>query len=334
MKRLCRLFLVLVVASTMVVGCKAFRSISSGRVSSQGAPYELIVVCNQPEWEGVLGENIRATFSSEIPYLQQIEPKFEVLRVTNQGYTNLVTKHRNVLKCVVAPSLEQSSVVVEWDVDAAPQVVATLQGPTAESMASYVAQHHEALLQLFEGAERDRSIYFAKNFSVASLDRLIKQKFGVTMYIPQGYTLRAEGEDFVWISAEHPTASQGVVIYSYPVGSSSVKESLSLEALLAARNSFVARIPGPSDGSYMTTFTEVDSDFRAFRLEGRLWSEVRGFWEVEGDFMGGPFVSYSTIDTTTNRVFTVDFYVYSPKLGKRNFLRSLEHLLYSIEMPS
>ncbi len=78
---------------------------------------------------------------------------------------------------------------------------------------------------------------------------------------------------------------------------------------------------------------EVEPDYRLFRLNGRLWAEMRGLWNVTGDFMGGPFVSYSTIDVRTNRVLTLDCYVYSPKLGKRNFLRSVEHILYNVKFP-
>ncbi|MBQ5638933.1 MAG: DUF4837 family protein, partial [Alistipes sp.] len=47
------------------------------------------------------------------------------------------------------------------------------------------------------------------------------------------------------------------------------------------------------------------------------------------------FVSYSTLDTATGCIFTYDCYVYAPKLPphKRNLMRGLEHLLYTIELP-
>ena len=69
------------------------------------------------------------------------------------------------------------------------------------------------------------------------------------------------------------------------------------------------------------------------RINGRSWIELRGLWEVENDFMGGPFVSYTTLDERTNRLITLDCYVYSPKYGKRNYLRALEHLVYVISFP-
>ena len=61
---------------------------------------------------------------------------------------------------------------------------------------------------------------------------------------------------------------------------------------------------------------------------------MRGFWDVEGDFMGGPFVSYTTVDTATDRVVTLDCYVYSPKLPKRNYMREVEHLLHLVKFPA
>lgn len=153
------------------------------------------------------------------------------------------------------------------------------------------------------------------------------------MKVPKGYVLAKQEEDFLWARYEYPTASQGFFVYSYPYEG---PESLTPEALVAARNRFAARIPGPSDGSYMTTSDAFAPGYRMFRLEGRLWCELRGFWDVKGDFMGGPFVSYTTVDTENNRVFTLDCYVYAPDLNKprkRNYVRGVEHLLYTVTFP-
>ncbi len=84
----------------------------------------------------------------------------------------------------------------------------------------------------------------------------------------------------------------------------------------------------------MTTSTVFAPQYHLLRLEGRLWFEMRGFWDVEGDFMGGPFVSYTTIDEGRNRVVTLDTYVFSPKHPKRNYVRETEHLLHLIRFPA
>lgn len=326
--------LLVVALAVSAVGCDAFRSLTSSAQTSQGKPYELIVVCGQEGWMGPLGDSLRRVFAAPVPYLNQTEPHFDIQRVTPRGFTKLVVAHRNILKTLVDGDLEQASAAVQYDVTARPQLVVTLQGPSNASLAAYVGEHGDELLQVFESAERDRAVEFNRVFGEAKVAAVIAERFGAEMAVPKGYVLAANEPDFVWARYEYPTASQGFFVYSYPYEG---PQSLSPEALLAARNRFAARIPGPADGSYMTTSTAFEPDFRMFRLEGRLWCEMRGFWDVEGDFMGGPYVSYTTVDTETGRVFTLDGYVYAPDLNKprkRNFVRGIEHLLYGIEFPA
>lgn len=298
MKKLSYL-LTLLLLVTLMTGCKAFHTLMDSKLkAAQGAPYELIVVCNQQLWESELGDTLRSVLLAPIPYLNEREPLFNVMQFPESGFKGTVVDYRNILKVLVDPSLAAASAGVQYDVTASPQVVVTLQGPTREALTQYVAEHRAELVQTFEGAERDRSIAFANKFNQTESGKLVREKFGVEMKIPKGYILAQQSDDFLWFRYEFPAASQGFMLYSYPYEG---KQSLSEEALLAARNRFAARIPGPSDGSYMTTSKVFTPRYRFFRLEGRAWVEMRGFWDVEGDFMGGPFVSYTTVDTATDR---------------------------------
>ena len=329
MKALSRIILTALIAAT-AAGCKAVNTLTDSKKASQGKPYELIVVCPQQEWTGEVGDTLRAVLTAPVPYLNQTEPLFDVLRVLPSGFENLVTRHRNVLQVLVDAEVEEPAAAVQYDLYAQPQIVVTLQGPTQQSLVDYLGAHRGELLYVLEKAERDRTIDFGRKFPDKFLTGLVKEQFGVDFSVPQGYKLRAKDDDFLWISYEFPQASQGFFIYSYPYTG---KQALTVEALTEARNRFAARIPGPSEGSYMITADVYEPDLRTFRLEGRLWVELRGFWDVKNDFMGGPFVSYTTVDTTTQRVFTIDCYVYSPKNHKRNYMRELEHLLYLISVP-
>ncbi len=329
MKKIITLLIALVAITS--ISCDALHTVTSNSVSSQGSPYELIVVCDQREWDSPLGSTLRNMFDAEIPYLAQSEPYFSMFRVTQQSYNNLILKHRNIVVVNVNATIQEPAIVVQYNQHATPQIVMTMQGGSIESLTEYITENRDMVMQVLEKAERDRDIAYGEKFSVEMLDKLIDKKFDIGIKIPKGYTLRNELDDFVWLSYEFPTASQGLFMYSYP---SQGNSSLKLGALVEARNRYAALIPGPSDGSYMSTYMEVDPEYRIFRLNGRLWAEMRGLWRVEGDYMGGPFVSYSTIDVRTNRVLTLDCYVYSPKLGKRNFLRSVEHILYNVNIPT
>lgn len=330
-KTISRITLAALIAA-VTVGCDAFRNISSNK-SSQGKPYEMIVVCDQPEWTGAVGDSLRAILTAPVPFLNQDEPLFDVFRVLERGFTGMIADHRNVLKVVVDPSVGEATAAVQYDVTAEPQIVVTLQAPSDSAMVAYVSENRNKIVQVFEKAERDRAIKSNTTYNNSGIEAAILKNFGMEMKVPKGYILANEQPDFLWARFEYPTASQGFFIYSYPYEG---PQSLTPEALVAARNKYAARIPGPSDGSYMITSDAFAPGFHAFRLEGRLWCELRGFWDVEGDFMGGPFVSYTTVDTQTNRVVTLDCYVYAPDLNKprkRNYIRGLEHLLYTVSFP-
>ena len=330
MKTILRIALFAALLATMT-GCDAFNSLTKSRSqTSLGSPYELIVVCPQQEWTGELGDTLRAVFTAPIPYLNQTEPLFDILRVNERGFTDMVIKHRNILKVIKDPALAEAGVTVQYNVKAEPQIVLTLQGPNDKSLTAFLSANRENIVHVLEKAERDRAVKYAEKYNEQNIRQAIKDTFGVDMTVPKGYVLATNDKDFLWARYEYPSASQGFFIYSYPYKG---KESLSPGALLAARNKFAARIPGPSDDSYMTTSDVIEPDYRMFRMEGRLWCEMRGFWDVHGDFMGGPFVSYTTVDTATNRVFTLDCYIYSPKNHKRNYMRGVEHLLYLVKFP-
>ncbi len=315
----------------LLISCDAFRTLSDSNTNtSQGKPYELIVACPQEQWTGMVGDSLRALFTAPIPYLNQREPLFDVLRVTERGLTGLVVAHRNILKIVVDPTLKEASTAVQYDAAAQPQITLTLQGPTDLSLINYLSENGQKMVEILEQAERDRAIKQNATYNNAAIGEVIQSHFGIKMNVPVGYTLANEQSDFIWARYEYPAASQGFFIYSYPYTG---EQSLTPEALTAARNRFAARIPGPSDGSHMTTSEAFPADYEVLRIHGRIWCELRGFWDVAGDFMGGPFVSYTTVDTTTNRVITLDCYIYSPKLHKRNFMHGVEHLIYGVTFP-
>ena len=333
---------IVVAAVLMFVGCDSFNTLTKNKKASQGAPYELLVVCNAPEWEGEVGTALRTLLQQPVAMLNQEEPMFNVLRITTRDFKSLLVDHRNILKVVVSPKVSEAAIAAQYDLTAAPQIVLTFQAPTQQAMVEYLNTNGKQLLEVLELAERERTVQAAKRHSVKVINDLVRSEFGVTMHCPQGYEFRSQSEDFLWVSYEFPVASQGFFIYTYPYRGG---KSLSTESLIAMRNIFAKRIPGPSEGSYMTTveqipdadgknYTPIRPSYRIVKIGGRDWIEMRGFWDVAGDFMGGPFVSYTTINEATNQVLTLDCYVYSPKNDKRNHLRALEHLPYLISFPT
>ena len=336
------IYLFIAIATLLsAVGCDSFRSLTGTKKTAQGSPYEVLVVCDGREWESPLGEELRTVLGTPVEMLNQVEPMFDIVRITSRDFKHLLPSYRNILKVFCSPEVKETAILAQYDVVASPQIVLTFQGPSTAAMVNYLKANGASLLQVLEIAERNRTIEYARKQGAKALEKIVREEFDVEINIPNGYTFRAEGDDFVWLSNEYPVASQGFFIYSHPFKG---KASITTEALVKARNEFAKRIPGPSDGSYMTTVKRIPNveddgyvDFlpqrKVVKINGREWIELRGFWEVEHDFMGGPFVSYTTLDERTGELLTLDCYVYSPKYGKRNFLRPLEHLVYGVKFP-
>lgn len=292
---------------------------------SPGAPYELIVAAGHDVWESPAGDTLRAMFGGRVPWINREEPLFDVLRALPSGFRGLIARHPNILIVVIGAG--ESGVKIEYDVWASPQIVISAQSSGADSLAALLGSRRAEILSALEEAHLERDLEAAKGRTRPEVAEAMHRKFGISMDIPAGFALRGEAEDFLWISNEMPASSQGIVIYASPGDAVSV----SSDELALRRDSFVRNIPGPSPGSYMATNPDMTEVSRTV-IGGREWIVFRGFWDVEGDFMGGPFVSYST--AVGGRVITVDLYVYSPdpSLSQRNHIRQLEHFVRSVRI--
>ena len=315
---------------TLWVTLSACSSGGNHKVASTGRAFEVLVVTPASVWESPVGDTLRAVLLEPVPMLNQREPLMDPIPLAPQAFTSVMERHRNVLEIAIGPDYPQPAMEMEQDVYAAPQLIVHISGPNDSIVTNYIWEHRTDLQQIFAIAERDRFVSYATSQTETRIQETIRQKFGFDLSLPKGYTIRNDLPDFLWTSFELPLVSQGVVIYSYPYTN---QNTFSLDSLINRRNQFTALIPGPADGSYMSTVSEIEPEIHYRRIQGRLWAEMRGFWYVEGDFMGGPFVSFSTLDAATGRVICIDGYVFSPKHHKRNYVRELENLIYTARFP-
>lgn len=320
--------LAITAAALAMAGC---RERGEYKMQVQGAPYELVVVADHPTWDGAVGDTLRSMFHEQFPMVNRQETRFDLLRVLPEGFKKLVVRHRNILILNVDKQFAEPSVGLYNDLYAAPQTVITANAPDAASMLDLIVANRDDVMLLFEDAERRRDVAQASKHTPEPVKKLINEKFGFDMGTGSGFAVRSEAENFLWLSYEMPASSQGIIIYTYPF--SGLKD-FDRANLLKRRDEFAAFVPGENPGSHMTTNPDY-TELVYKKIDGRQWAEMHGFWDVKGDFMGGPFVNYSTLDAANQRVVAIDFYVYSPdpRLSQRNYKKQLEHYLYTVKFP-
>jgi hypothetical protein len=56
-----------------------------------------------------------------------------------------------------------------------------------------------------------------------------------------------------------------------------------------------------------------------------------GLWRTNNKTMGGPFLSYTMVDESSERIYYVEGFVYSPGEDQRETMRELEMILSTFE---
>ncbi|MBO7267320.1 MAG: DUF4837 family protein [Bacteroidaceae bacterium] len=299
--------------------------------NASGLPYEMLVVMGDEQWERPLGRAVFNVLDTDVPGLPQSERSFRITRVAPSGFnSNMFRIMRNVIKVDIQNIYTQPKLKFARNVYAYPQMVMTLQAPDEASLAQYVEDNAQSILDFFTKAEMNREIENLREEHNLEVSRLAKEILGVDVWVPWTINKFKRGEDFLWASTNTGKKDMSIVLYSYPYTD---KNTFTLDYFLNKRDSVMkVNIPGGPEGSYMSTqrdFVYVEDA----TVQGKYAQVARGLWRVKGDRMGGPFVSHSRVDEVNGRVIVAEAFIYAPESLKRDLMRRMEAALYTLQLP-
>lgn len=324
-----KILLALAVFSTLVA-CKDKKELLLPNVS--GIAGEVVVVLNANLHDKPIEDSIRQVLIEEYPMLPQQEPWFKPLIITEKGFTSVMQRHRNLILVKIGADYAKPKLTFQTDLWAKTQCLITASGPNSADLAAYITAHAATIRQVIEQAEINRNVQNYRKYEELNLRQQIEKSFGCSMSFPKGYQLRKATEGFVWISLETPKTSQGIFIYSYPY----VGQKIDGYTLIKQRNAFLKRhVPGSLPNTHMITADVITPEIQKVQQnikDGIQIIQMRGLWEVHNDYMGGPFVSHTVMDTLNFRVITMEAYVYAPKEDKRNLLRQATSVLRTFQL--
>jgi len=303
-----------------------------GKPHSSGKTAELIVVTNTKEvWTGKAGLAIQDFFNREYQVLPQPEPLFEMANIPlgNFEETAMFQAHHNVFMLDIDKSKGKASMEVRKNVWAIPQRVILVTASSEDEFVRFFNEKKATILNVFKSCEHERLIDSFNKFKNKKVAGEIIKDFNIDIEIPEGFYVANKTADFMWVRKETNQFSQGFLIYRYDFTDTA---AFGLGRIIAYRNSLTEKyIPGPTEGSFMKVSEEY-MPVVAERIDfnGLFAVETRGLWEVENDFMGGPFINYTLVDEKRNKVVTIDGYVYAPNAPKRDLLIQAEAIIYSM----
>ena len=298
-----------------------------------GKAGEVIVVIDKGNWEGAVGNVLRDSLAQETPYLPQREPLFGLVNVPKNAFTNMFQIHRNIIVVNISNTVTEPGIVIRKDVWATPQTVIYVNATDSEAAIEIIKENSALMAVTIEQAERDRIIRNVKKYEELKLAPVVAKMAGGSPHFPSGYKLKKATNDFIWIEYAIQDVTQGILIFKYPVVEG--EQMMSLESIIGHSNEILKNnVPGMFDNTYMTTSSAVRPGIEYKRYKGLDFAEVRGFWEVYNDYMGGPFVSHAFYSQDGKDVIVMEGFVYAPKYDKRQYLRQVESIIYSFEWTS
>lgn len=300
--------------------------------NATGLPYEMLVVMDDEQWERPLGRAVFNVLDSDVPGLPQSERSFRISRVAPSAFnSNMFRTMRNVIKVDIQNIYSQPKFKFARNVYSYPQMIMTLQAPDEASLAEYINANQQSIIDFFTKAEMNREIENLREKHNPEVSRLAQEILDVDVWVPWEVNRFKKGKDFFWASTNVGKKDMSIVLYSYPYTD---KNTFTLEYFLQKRDSVMkANIPGGPEGSYMTTnhnYVYVENA----TVRGKYAQVARGLWRVQGDRMGGPFVSHSRVDEANGRIVVAEAFIYAPESLKRDLIRRMEAALYTVQLPS
>jgi len=299
--------------------------------NSSGRPYEVLAVIDKDMWERPAGRALFDVLDTDVPGLPQAERSFRISNTDPQHFDRILKIFRNIIVADVQDIYTQPKIKFTRDLFASPQMIMTIQAPDEKSFEEFVTRNKQVIIDFFVKAEMNRQIAALKKKHSDLVSTKVGSMFDCDIWVPTELDSYKQGKDFLWASTNRATADMNFVMYSYPYTD---KDTFTKDYFIHKRDSVMKiNIPGQLEGMYMATDT-MFVDVKDIAVKGEYAQEARGLWQMEGDMMGGPFVSHARVDRANGRVVVVEAFIYSPEKMKRNLMRQMEASLYTLRLPN
>ena len=331
-------YLFLALAALCMLGCGKNERLLT---SATGSIYECLIVS-----PNAVKAPLCEVMEADMYGLPQMEATFTVTHVTNAQFDDFLKSTRNILFIDINPNKYTFvKVLKSRDVWSKPQAMIRIQAPSDEALLDYWSANGESLREWFVREELARQILFYRaNTNKDARAYLNKQ--GYDLLIPEDFMLIKNEQmvndqmvNVLWCCNNKGPMRKDIVVYSYPY---TAQEQFSCDSIVAMRNAILGQLVSAQvEGSYMGTeykhFPPVTRQVPALRdsVGGFYAMETRGLWKIyNGEAMGGPFVSLTRLDQVNGRVVTAEVFLFAAGQKKRNAMRQLEAILYTLQMPN
>ena len=311
----------ILIAALLFISCNDGTKIV---LASSGNLNEISIVVEDQLWEGSVGKALTNILSKPIYGLPQQEPLFKLRQIPPRVFSGFVTKSRTI---IIIENNKQKHTRLLLNKYASPQTVIVVSGMTSREIIEELKKHSKKIINNIKEAEikeKQRRIRKSLNSS-----QVLDSIFKIKLNYPSIYRVAAVDRNFVWLRKDTKSGSVNLSVFQTPLKTN----RLNTEKIITIRDSVSKqKIPGPTKETYMSTETQYKSVLVPTKIKKHKGLEVRGLWEVKKQFMGGPFINFSVVDSINNRILFFDGFVYSPGTEKASYIFEIEAIIKSLKI--
>lgn len=326
---------------TVLIFCACNNSVEVEKKGSSGKTLEMLIVADKGVYQGDVKSVIDSLFASPQVCLPVPESKFDLVNIPKSSYENseMFRNHRNIILLDINTE-NADKVYMHIDEYAAPQVVFDFAAKSEASLKELLIKYETVILRETYQAEHRRVIKAFAGMEGYDLTQKVHDKFAFNLMFSNEFHWAKEAEDFAWIRKEAKDFGEGVLVDVLPYESEKMFEE---QHILDRMDTIMKRhVPASAENSYMGIERRKNDEgaYLAPIVSKRIefpnteyCVETRGCWRAFGDFMGGPFVSYTLLSPDKKNVIMLTGYVYCPRnkpWTKRDLLMQTESICWSI----
>ena len=298
---------------------KAYVPESNGNINA------LTVVMDNSLWEGSLGSNIKKYLMEPYEGLPFDEPKYDLYYIQPSIFKGFARSSRNII--VFRKDTSDQGFKLIKNLWARPQITALITGEDEEVMNFYFDENKDLLLRSISENERIEKIRRMRKS--LNDDPQLEDRLGINLSFPDAYSTVKDTTNFVWIEKQVVKGHMNIIAYTLPLNIDLKK----IEERIPAIRDSIGKIyvPGRVPGSYMITERAYLPYYYKTKVNNLEAILTKGTWEVQNDFMAGPYINYIIKDTINKRNIVIEGFSFAPTESKRDYMFELNTIITTMK---
>lgn len=323
-----------------------------------GIMNEIVVLTDDNLWKGMIFDSVDYYFAGYFPLTPRPEPIFDIRQFDLEDINNQPLKKELRTYLILSDLSNESSEIAQFvrndlgeqglkrfksdpefrtsigrDKWANGQLLIYIFGSSIDDLANAIVANFEAISARINEHDYEQlyqSVY-ARGTNVGLTNRF-KERFGAEISIPLTYVVAVDKPEEVglaWLRTDYKEGITNLVLRQYTYDSES---KVSKSFIKDDFNRFGKKYVSSSEPNTFMVINDQDLPILEFErsINGHYVKELRGIWEMENDFMGGPFLSYAVVNEQQGKVLLIHGFVYSPGKEKREALQQLDLIVKNI----